>query len=150
MNAKPCMHDNSQHRSSLLPHVKDCAVKIMSDNICTVFYMNELGGTHCPQMSLLASDIFEYPYSIQHSMSYLPFAWFNNFSLSRQAFACVIEQLPFPLEVDMFALKCYFKLSHYMKVDILTPRLGKQRISPFIGQTIYTFSHPKSNFKSNR
>ena len=37
----------------------------------------------------------------------------NDFSLSPQAFAGVIEQLPFPLEVDMFASNYSFKLSHY-------------------------------------
>ena len=32
----------------LLPYAKDCAVKIMSDNICVVFYINKLEGTHSP------------------------------------------------------------------------------------------------------
>ena len=30
----------------------------MSDNICAVFYINKLGGTHSSQMSLLALDIW--------------------------------------------------------------------------------------------
>ena len=42
------------------------------------------------------------------------FSNFNNdFSLSHQAFACIIE-LPFPLKVDMFASKYSFKLSHHV------------------------------------
>ena len=43
---------------ALLPHTKDDAVKIISDNICSVFYINKLGGTHSPQMSLRALDIW--------------------------------------------------------------------------------------------
>ena len=31
-----------------LPYVKYCAVKIMSDNICAVFHINKLRGTHSP------------------------------------------------------------------------------------------------------
>ena len=38
----------------------------------------------------------------------------NDFSLSHKALACIIERLPFPLKVDMFASKFYFKLSHYV------------------------------------
>ena len=38
----------------------------------------------------------------------------KGFSLSQQAFACVIEQLPFPLKVDIFAFKYSIKLSHYV------------------------------------
>ena len=34
---------------ALLPHVKNCGVKIMSDNIYSVFYINKLRGTHSPK-----------------------------------------------------------------------------------------------------
>ena len=43
---------------ALLPHVKECAVKTMSDSICAVFYINNLRWTHSPQMSILALDIW--------------------------------------------------------------------------------------------
>ena len=34
---------------TLSPRVKDCAVKIMSNNICAAFYINKLGETHSPK-----------------------------------------------------------------------------------------------------
>ena len=93
-------------------HAKDCAVKMMSDNISAVSYINNLGETHSSQMSHLASDIWNtlVQYNITSLAYHLPgcekynadwlsrsFSNYNNdFSLSHQAYACIIEQLPFP------------------------------------------------------
>ena len=41
--------------------------------------------------------------------------YINDFSLESQTFACIIEQLPFPLKIDIFASKYSFKLSHYVR-----------------------------------
>ena len=85
---------------TLLPHVKDSVAKIMSDNMCAVFYINT------PKWSLLALDIFNIliQYNITYHSYHLPgcenynadwlsrsFSNYNNdFSLSHQASACVI------------------------------------------------------------
>ena len=123
----------------------------MCYNICDVFYINKLGGAHSSPTVPLYIKHLEYPCSIQHYMLcnvvfkiirtllywtlYLPgyenynADWFsrsfsnynNDFSLSHQAFACVIERLPFPLKVDMFASKYSFKLSHYVSIYFESP-----------------------------
>ena len=60
---------------ALLPHVKDCAVKIMPDNICAVLYTNKLGGTHPPNPNVLPRiRHLGYPYSIQHFTCH-PYHW---------------------------------------------------------------------------
>ena len=60
---------------ALLPHVNNCAVKIMSDNICAVFYINLLGGKHSPPNVPPHIIHLEYLYSIQHHMSCLVLTW---------------------------------------------------------------------------
>ena len=109
---------------SLLPHLKNKYLKIYSDNSSSVFYINKKGGTHSPSLCHLALEIwdllinnniscqaFHIPGRDNSSADHLSRTSLNSeFCLSHFAFDLLCQNIPFSLEIDLFASRFSRKL----------------------------------------
>ena len=113
---------------ALLPHLKNRSVRLLSDNIVSVFYINKIGGTHSFPLCLLSLDIWQLflDNNIQCKAFHIPgsancVADFLSRShardelvLSHNAFNLLSSCLDFPLYVDLFASRFSCKLPQYV------------------------------------
>ena len=110
--------------SSLLPHIKGKSLRVLSDNIATVYYINKLGGTHSLPLCSTALSLWNLFLDNGISCQAFHIAGINNFNadelsrrylhselqLSHVAFDKLCSLIPFPLSYDLFASRYSRKL----------------------------------------
>ena len=113
---------------SLLPFLKNKSLKIYSDNISSVFYINKKGGTHSPSLCQISLEIWDLliTNSIPCKAFHIPgfensFADYlsrtslgSEFCLSHYGFDLLTQKIPFPLELDLFASRFSRKLPRFV------------------------------------
>ena len=117
---------------ALLPHIRNSSVRLLCDNISSVFYVNKFGGTQSISMCLTALKIwdllitnnvkcraFHLPGVSNVKADYLSrnLRDHNDFGLSHVGFEKLVNILPFSLTIDLFASNFSFKLKHYVSRD---------------------------------
>ena len=102
---------------SLLPHIKNHSLKILTDNISCVFYLNKMGGTHSKSMCDLSLKIWRLLFENHISCKAFHIAGISNkfadklsrnslhseLQISHLAFEKISALTPFPLKIDLFA-----------------------------------------------
>ena len=114
-----------------LENIKGKSILIFSDNTSTVYYLNNLGGTHSFELNSLAMEIWnlfrDYNVSCKaqhiagksnsHADFLSRFSHIHEYEISKEAFSEISSLLPFDVEIDMFAssnnkkLECFVSLS---------------------------------------
>ena len=109
---------------------QDKSIKIKCDNSTAVSYFNKKGGTHSPSLCNLSVIIWKklcslnsYPIASHiegksnKKADYLSrFSHFHEYQLTKSAFLELIEQIPFQLDIDLFASAKNAKLPNYVSI----------------------------------
>ena len=114
--------------SHLLPHIKNKSLRILSDNVSSIYYINKIGGTHSIPMCNLALKIWKLLIDNNIHCKAFHISGVDNvcaddlsrnnyhleFQISHVAFNQVTNLIPFPLNVDLFASRHSRKISKFV------------------------------------
>jgi hypothetical protein len=118
--------------STFLSSLKDCSLKILSDNITAVSYVNKLGGTHSEKLCNLSLQLWKMLIlnnttciavhipgkdngiadGYSRSIKYI-----HDYGISQEAFHTLLTLIPFNPPIDLFASRLSAKLPVYVSWD---------------------------------